>query len=298
MLLAARRTLSGARVDIQIEGGVHPWTDLYHLLLTTTWARLVGLLAAAYLVGNALFGCLYLLQPGSIRGARTGSFADAFFFSIEAMSTVGFGSWTPATTWAHVVVSAEVFVGLLGFAMATGLVFARVSRPTARVVFSSVAVVQRYAGEDVLAVRMCNARRNLIVEAELHASILVDQLTEEGVNMRRILDLDLVRNHNPVFALSWTAMHRIVPGSPLYGRSPEELDRAVVGIIFALTGVDESFSQPIHARTALVPSDIRWGHVFQDLVHTDERGRLHLNVGAIDMTRPQEPAPPAPPAAP
>ncbi|TMA35078.1 MAG: hypothetical protein E6J83_17810 [Deltaproteobacteria bacterium] len=117
--------------------------DLYHLLLTSSWPRLLGLLALAYGAANALFALGYLLEPGALENARPGSFADAFFFSVQTMATIGYGRMVPRTFLANALVTLETLTGLLALAMVTGLVFAKFSRPTARVLFSRVAVIGR-----------------------------------------------------------------------------------------------------------------------------------------------------------
>jgi len=112
--------------------------DLYHLLLTSSWSHLLGLLAVGYLVANTAFALAYLIEPGAIENARPGSFADAFFFSVQTMATIGYGHLTPQTFLANVLVTLETLTGMLALAMTTGLVFAKFSRPTARVLFSQI----------------------------------------------------------------------------------------------------------------------------------------------------------------
>ena len=284
---ATRASFRSGKVEVDIEGGDHPFLDLYYYLLTTSWTKLIGLLFLIYLVANAAFAALYMLEPGCVSGLRPGSWADRYFFSVQAMTTVGFGTWAPATTWGHVLVTIETFSGLLGFATATGLVFARFSRPSARILFSTVAVVQQHEGVPTLFLRMFNARRNLIVEAEVHATAVVDEISPEGMHMRRIRDVALIRHQSPVFVLGWTVMHPIVPGSPLHGRSREEIEAQIVGLVFAVSGIDESYGQVVHGRTVLTPADIRWGEVYEDVVVPGAEGRLRMDLTAIDKTRPQ-----------
>src|SRR5438046_3115332 len=142
--------------------------DLYHLLLTSSWPRLLGLLAIGYAAANALFALGYLLEPGALENARPGSFADAFFFSVQTMATIGYGRMVPRTFLANALVTLETLTGLLGLAMVTGLVFAKFSRPTARVLFSRVAVIGRRDGARAFMFRMANERGNNTAEAEVH----------------------------------------------------------------------------------------------------------------------------------
>src|SRR5208337_4984173 len=157
-------------------------------------------------LANAAFALVYVLGGDSIENARPGSFTDAFFFSVQTMATIGFGKMVPRTGLANVLVTLESLVGLLGLAIATGLVFAKFSRPTARVLFSRVAVISPWDGVRSLMFRMANERDNRIIEAQVHVVLMRNEATAENVLVRRVHDLALLRHNNPSFALSWTAI--------------------------------------------------------------------------------------------
>src|SRR5947208_2743005 len=190
--------------------------DLYHLLLTSSWPRLLGLLAIGYAAANALFALGYLIEPDAIENARPGSFADAFFFSVQTMATIGYGRMVPRTFLANTLVTLETLTGLLGLAMVTGLVFAKFSRPTARVLFSRVAVIGWRDGVRAFMFRMANERGNNIVEAQVHVALARQEVTAEGESVRRFYDLELARRLNTIFPNTWTVIHPIVDGSPLH----------------------------------------------------------------------------------
>src|SRR5262249_38989015 len=124
----------------------HPLGDLYYFLVNRSWLGLLTTILVGYFAGNLLFGFLYLLPVDALGNARPVSFADAFFFSVQPMATIGYGKLAPSTTYGHWLVTIEAVLGLLVFAMATGLIFAKFSRPTARVLFSRVAVVSPREG--------------------------------------------------------------------------------------------------------------------------------------------------------
>src|SRR5262245_62818822 len=134
--------------------------DVYLQLLAAPWPRLLAFLALVYLAANGLFALCYVAQPGSIENARPGSFVDAFFFRVQTRATIGYGKMVPRTLWANTLVTIEALVGLLGIAMVTGLMFAKFSRPTARVLFSRRAVVTPFDGVQSFMFRMANARGN------------------------------------------------------------------------------------------------------------------------------------------
>jgi inward rectifier potassium channel len=247
--------------------------DLYHFLLVSSWLRLVGLLAAAYVVANTLFAVAYLLEGHSLEHAAAGSFSDAFFFSVQTMATIGYGYIIPRTLFANILVTLESLIGLLGLAVVTGLVFAKFSRATARVLFSRVAVVTPRDGVPSLMFRMANRRGNQIVEARIHVVLALTESTAEGEVIRRLHDLEMARAQHALFALSWTAIHPITAGSPLYRATRESLAATEAEIIVSLTGLDESFGQTVHARHAYTSEEIIWGARFVDILSRSPDGR-------------------------
>jgi len=126
----------------------YDWHDIYHLTLTLSWPVFLALIGATFLGVNALFALAYLGDANGIENARPGSFGDAFFFSVETMATVGYGIMSPKSVYSHLVSMTEIMVGMLGFAVATGLMFARFSRPRSRILFSDVAVIHSFNGAD------------------------------------------------------------------------------------------------------------------------------------------------------
>jgi len=252
-------------------------TDIYHSLLTVSWSGFFGLLTAAYALFNVVFALLYLVQGGAIANAKPGSFADAFFFSVQTMATIGYGDMHPATFYANAVVTVEVLLGMTGFALATGLIFARFSRPTARVMFSDVAVVSRYDGVPTLMFRAANQRRNRILEASVNVMLVRNELTAEGQVMRRFYDLKVARRHNPTFVLTWTVMHPIDETSPLHDVGATTLREQEVEIVASISGLDESFAQTIYARKSYQPGDIRWGWRLTDIIGRTSDGRLTVD---------------------
>jgi len=254
--------------------------DLYHRALTVAWPAFFALGALTYLATNVFFAGLYLLQPGSIDKAHPGSVADAFFFSVQTMATIGYGVMSPATYYANMLMTLETAVGLMFVAMTTGLVFARFSRPTARVLFSNVAVVGPYNGVPMLSIRLANQRQNQMLAAEVSMTLVRDEVSDEGDLTRRFYDLKLIRNRSPVFALTFRVMHPIDADSPLYGMNYETLAEQHAEIVVITSGLDETLVQPVSARTSYLPHEILWAHRFVDIFGWTEDGRR-----AIDYRR-------------
>lgn len=256
------------------------FADLYHRLLTLSWPQFFILISLSYVMTNSLFALAYLAGGDCIANARPGSFKDAFYFSVQTMATIGYGAMYPRTDYANTIVAIEAFFGLWGVAMVTGLAFSRFSRPTARVIFSRVAVIAPFNGVPTLMYRTGNQRFNQILEAQQRATLIRDEVTSEGEFMRRFYDLQLMRSQSPIFALTWTVMHTIDESSPLYQVTAKDLIECQAEIVITLTGIDETVSQTINARHSFVASEIIWNMRFVDIIDRQPDGKR-----VVDYTR-------------
>lgn len=258
--------------------GARAWhgDDLYHGLLASSWRRLFALTLLGYTLANAVFATLYASQPGSVTHAST--WVDHFFFSVQTMATIGYGVMAPATPWAHVLVTLEALLGMLGVAMASGLFFAKFATPRANVLFSRVAVVAPHEGMPTLMFRIANTRGNRIVETQVRLSLLRDHVTAEGERLRRFEDLPLVRASTPMIALSWTVMHVVQGDSPLARMDESALRDCNAELLVTLVGIDETFGQAVHARYGYTMDDLRWGMRFVDVMRRQDDGTLVLEL--------------------
>ena len=253
--------------------------DLYHALLTMGWPAFVGGVGLLFLFVNMLFAFAYWAQPDAIVHSRPDSLVDAFFFSVQTMATIGYGIMYPGTFYANMLMTLETLIGLFGLALATGLAFARFSRPRARIVFSRFAVITRYHGVPTLMFRAANKRGNQILEARVEATLVHNEISPEGHAMRRFYDLRLLRRRNPTFSYSWMVMHPINEQSPLYPYDPERLRSDDSQIVIILTGLDETLAQTIHARYTYRPDALLAGHRLEDVL--SKKGDTYV----IDYTR-------------
>jgi inward rectifier potassium channel len=252
-------------------------SDLYHGVLRMPLWGLLLLLASVYVGLNLIFASLYLLDPHGVANLKHGDFIDAFFFSIQTFSTVGYGVMTPLSLYANMVVVAQCFLSLLLTAVTTGVVFAHVSKPTARVMFSNVATVTPFEGVPHLMFRAANERSNRILETEVMLSLARQINTVEGQSWRRLQDLMVTRSRSPLFALSWTIMHRLDESSPLFGATSESLLDERAEIVVVISGVDDIFAQRIHARHVYSAADIIWDKEFVDVLSEAPDGRRVLD---------------------
>ncbi|MEO1590931.1 MAG: ion channel [Cyanobacteria bacterium J06632_22] len=264
--------------DIERIGVSHSyWSDLYHILLTLPWFGFILLVSTSYLAVNGLFAVAYSLDEGAV--AEADSLLELFFFSVQTMASIGYGAMHPTTVYTHWLVVIEAIFGVFFLATTTGLVFARFSLPTARILFSDVAVVAPFNGTPTLMFRTANKRHNYILEAQLWVTLVRDEMTLEGEFIRRFHDLGLVRSHTPVFTLSWTALHSLDEDSPLHGHTADTLRRDRAEIIVTLTGLDETLSQTIHARHSFKAEKVYWHHKFVDILRTRSDGRAVIDYG-------------------
>jgi inward rectifier potassium channel len=278
----------GRRRPPIIKGQDHGrWKDFYHGVLTASWPEFFLWLALFFLAYNFAFALLYLADPHGIAHARPGSFLDAFFFSVQTFGGIGYGAMYPMSVYTNMLVTLESFFGIVNIAIATGLVFARFSRPTARVLFSNVAVVTIFDGAPTLMFRAANQRGNQILNASVTLTFAFQAVTREGIVMRRFQELKLVRARTPLFALSWTVMHRIDDTSPLYAATHDALIDNQVELIAMLSGTDDTLSETIYARHSYKPDHIRWNHRFADVLSVDARGRRVVNLHRFHDTEPE-----------
>lgn len=242
------------------------YTDVYHYMLAITWRRLLLVFFLVYLGTNAFFGFLYWLGGNDISNVRPGSYVDDFWFSVQTYATIGYGGMMPVTTYAHVLVTLEAFVGMMALALGTGIVFAKFSRPTARVRFSDKLVVHVRNGRPVLEFRLANQRRSALSDATMKFSVLKDEITVEGQPMRRSYPLELERSHMPVFALAWNCIHVLDEQSPLRGLSPGDALDQLMGFIAIITAHDETMGDTVHARQFWSAADVHHNVRFVDMV--------------------------------
>lgn len=268
----------------------------YHYLLTTTWPRFLGLVVLFYLVTNVVFGAAFFAcGPGQIAGSTAidlrHQFLEDFFFSVQTFATIGYGGMHPVGLAANLLVTLESLVGLLGFALATGLLFARFSRPTARILFSKHAIIAPYRGITAFEFRVANARKNELVQ--VHAQVLLTRFKRDGGSSREFMPLKLERERVTFFPLAWTIVHPIDETSPLHGLTVDDLIADDAEFLVLFSGIDETFAQTVHTRSSYKAQEIVWGARFTNLFNPPKPdGVLSIDIGHLH--RIEKMLPPAP----
>ncbi len=281
------RTLHVGDTRILTHGGSHSrLRDPYHLVLTLTWPGFFLALVLAFIVLNLAFGALYWLMPGSVANVHEGVFLDYFFFSAETLATVGYGVMSPATLAGHILATIESLTGMVGVAVITGLVFARFSKPTARILFSQHVLIRDFEGKRALMLRMANERHNRIVEATATLSLLRLEVNAEGEHFVRIHDLHLLRRRTPVFAMTWTLIHPIDEGSPFFGRSAAEIAAHRPRITVSVSGHDETMAATVYASHNYEAKDIVFDAHFVDIISETPEGERIVNMTRFHDIKP------------
>lgn len=253
-----------------------PLRDFYHALLQLQWPATIGFIAGAYFVVNALFALLYY-AIGGVEHADPSSFVDAFYFSVQTMGTIGYGYMYPATHAANALVVVESTASIVLTALATGLVFAKFSRPTARLMFSERITISPMNGVPTLSFRLGNQRKNRIVEATIRVVMLRSERTLEGKDFYRSTDLKLARDRLSL-TRSWNVLHVVDQTSPLFRDTPESLIEDGVEFVVSVSGLDDTWMQIVHAQYSYPAEMVMYGYRLADVLN--EQG----NVLTLDLT--------------
>ena len=265
-----------------------PLRDTYHALLRMPWWATGLLLLGVYLLANTLFALGYLVT-GGVANAQPGSFADAFFFSVQSMATIGYGSLYPASRAANALMVAESVVGLLFTAVATGLVFVRFSLTHSRIVFSRWAAIGPMNGVPTLCIRIGNDRGNQIFDVQMRVVMMHTTVTTEGVRHYRAVDIPLERSFAPALSRSWTLLHRVDDNSPLHGHTPQSVARQEVELHVSISGVDDTSLQVVHGRNEYAHTAMVFGARLADMLTDLPNGDLQVDLRRFHELQGTEP---------
>jgi inward rectifier potassium channel len=250
--------------------------NLYHFLMTMSWGAFFVLLVSFYFGVNIVFAFGYFLcGPDALHGSRalttTEHLLEDFFFSVQTLATIGYGGLSPSGIAANILVTFQALIGGLGFALSTGLVFARFSRPSAKIIFSEKAIIAPYRKMKAFEFRIVNANSNELVD--VNATVSVSRIEQDqGKRVRRFYGLKLERNQVRFFPLHWVIVHPIDKQSPLYGITHEDLEASDAEFLVLLSATDDTSSQTVHVRTSYKYDELVWGARFSDIFKTEGEG--------------------------
>lgn len=271
-----------------VREGLDPFSSLslYHWLLTISWSKFIGFFTLAYVAINALFAVAFLACGPDALQSTTGSLAGhsfyrAFFFSVDSFATIGYGNVIPVGIAANSLVTLEALINILGIALATGVIFARFSRPSPRIIYSRNAIVAPYRDKTALEFRIANARSNQLIEVQVQ--VILTKIERVGeTTVRKFYDLDLERHRVVFFALSWTVVHPIDSSSPMWGLTHKDLLDSDAELLVLLIGTDETASQTVHSRSSYKADEFVWGAKFANMfLRTEDDGIVGMNLARI-----------------
>jgi inward rectifier potassium channel len=260
------------------------WADISHRCMTASWPAFIGGAALVFIAFNAVFALFYWIGNQPISNVPGGAYIDYLYFSIETLSTAGYGDMHPQTHYGHFIAAVELFTGIFSMSLMTGLIFARFSRPNARLLFAEHPVISNHEGKPTLMIRLANERHNVIGNATAKLWLLKNVVSAEGQTLRRFYELPLVRNDHPALALSWTLFHVLDEESPLDGLDADDLAASKVSLMVVVSGYDVVAAQTVHARRSYDHPDIRFGHRYADILGVSEDGRLRIDYGRFHET--------------
>lgn len=281
-----KRTINAdGQFSVRRKGGTWRDVHLYLYLISISWSKFFLLVLLAFAILNTAFAAVYMaIGIDHLKNAFAPTaemrFVNAFFFSAHTLTTVGYGNIYPEGIAAELTSALEALVGLLGFAIATGLMFGRFSRPSARFGFSDRMLVAPYMGGTSLQFRIVNRRSNNLIEVEARMMLMMVDFSGPRPE-RRFIPLDLERTQILFLALTWTVVHPITEGSPLYGKTAQDLERLQAEVIIMMKGFDETFSQTVHARYSYRFDEIIWGAKFAAAFEIDKYGDVELEIDKV-----------------
>jgi len=260
------------------------WGDISHRCMTASWPAFIGGAVLVFIVFNVIFASFYWVGNQPISNVPAGDYIDYVYFSIETLSTAGYGDMHPHTHYGHFIAAVELFTGIFSMSLMTGLIFARFSRPNARLLFADNPVISTHEGKPTLMLRLANERHNIISNATAKLWLFKNMVSMEGERLRRFYELPLTQNQNPGLAISWTLYHVIDENSPLYQINADDLAELKAALAVVVSGYDVVAAQTILGRKAYEYSDIRFGHRYADIIRTSEDGRLRIDYGRFHET--------------
>jgi inward rectifier potassium channel len=260
--------------------------DPYHAAVTLTWPQFIALLLGTYLCVNAVFAVLYWIVPGSVANAHPGSLPDAFFFSFETLATVGYGEMYPGSLYGHLVACVEIVTGLGFTAIMTGLVFVRFSRPRAKFLIAERLVVCQHNGVPTLMIRIGNGRLTTLADVQAKLHVLLQMVTQEGAQFRRVEELKLLRSRLPIFPLTWTLMHVMDKASPLHGMNSEQLIAGEANLFLAIEARDPALATTVHEMRTFGPKSIVFGMRYVESISFDADGTPEADMTKVGEIEP------------
>jgi inward rectifier potassium channel len=288
---ATMRVGAGAVELVKRGASRYDFSDPYHIAIELSWKGFAFAFAGLHLGINVVFALLYLASPGCVANMRPGSFSDAFFFSLETLATVSYGTMVPTTLHGQIVSSIEIVCGMVFTAIMTGLLFVRFSKPRARILFADQAVVTSHNCSPTLMVRIANGRMTLLTNATVRLGVLLFEESAEGQTLRRVHDLALSNASISLFALTWTVMHVIDEKSPLAGYDAERFEEDDARLFLSIEARDNAIGALVHDMRIYTAVEVLFGMHYGEAVTIDDQKRPVADLSRLSLVEPDTAAP-------
>jgi inward rectifier potassium channel len=260
--------------------------SIYQWLISMSWIKFFFIIILFYITFNVIFAFVYFtIGLDSLEGIKSVStfdrLLDAFFFSAQTVTTVGYGRINPVGIAANIVTTIESLSGLLSLAFGTGLLYGRFSKPSAKLIFSEKAIIAPFKEGLSFQFRTANLRTShdlIDVEATIAFSILDKS---DGMEIRKFYQLELEYKKINFFQSTWTVNHIINEDSPLYGMTKEDFETGEAEFLVLLKGFDDTFSQVVQARTSYICNEVVWGAKFSNIYGKTNDGRVTIALDEI-----------------
>ncbi len=261
--------------------------NTYQYLTTISWVHFLSLVLLTYLIINLLFATLYLAVDANLSGGGEpndllSQFLKAYFFSVQSLTTVGYGGIIPQGLAANLIASFEALCGLLSFAMATGLLYGRFSKPNAKIRFSDKAIISPYQDKTSFQFKIINKRKSQLMDLDARVILSIVDTAKDGSFNKNYHNLALETSKIVFFPLTWTIVHAIDDKSPLFNLTQADLANYEAEFLILITGFDDAFNQIVHSRHSYDFKELVWNAKFARNFHTDDEGYIVLEVDKID----------------
>lgn len=264
------------------------WFNSYHRLITMHWLPFIGVIFFSYFLVNLLFAFAYFAigseNFNGLDASGMSPFWGAFFFSSQTLTTVGYGHISPVGGLASSVAAVEALLGLMMFAIITGLLYGRFSRPNPQILFSDNAIIAPYLDINGFMFRMANQKSNQLINLNVSVIFSRNEPSTSGF-MRKYYTLELERSMVKFFPMSWTVVHPITEESPLFGLSETELKASDAEFLIAIEGVNDTYADAIHVRKSYMYDELKWGVKFENMMAPLQNTYV-LDLSKINETQP------------
>jgi inward rectifier potassium channel len=264
------------------QGMGYSFKNLYQKLINMSWWLFTLMVIATYFTINIGFALIYFSLgveniSGTIGETPTDQFIEAFQFSYQTFTTVGYGALSPVGFWTNLIAATQSMFGFMGFAIATGILYGRFSKPSASIEFSENMLMTTLNKKPCVMFRIGNRRNSIL--SNIKTKVLYTALNTDGSNYnRKYFLVELERDNIMFFPLNWTLVHYIDQKSPFYGKSPQQIEEEQGELLILVTGFDETFSQEVQTRYSYVSKDIVWNAKFTKAYWTNEEGDIIFNL--------------------